>query len=108
MTGEQPHIAIATSYTSSAWSFDGNGKETWLCVLTRRLGCFAKLYINLHQATKQFAYTNALIDALLGNKRDPYFTSPTSAVNCTYPQFTTLGVCVNSYDATNTTNITRT
>jgi len=48
---------------------------------------------DLEQLKRKLVLDNDVANAILGVKSQPYFLCPPAAGNCTFPQFTTLGVC---------------
>lgn len=48
---------------------------------------------DLEQLKRKLVLDNDVANAILGVKSQPYFHCPPVAGNCTFPQFTTLGVC---------------
>ncbi|KAK0653111.1 hypothetical protein B0T16DRAFT_455420 [Cercophora newfieldiana] len=68
-------IAAATTYQSRAFRND----EQW--------------HDDPDKLSRVVIRDNDISNAILGVKSQPYFHCPPSANNCTYPAFTTLGVC---------------
>ncbi|KAK5659804.1 hypothetical protein OQA88_1016 [Cercophora sp. LCS_1] len=50
--------------------------------------------------SRKLTLENDISNAILGYKSQPYFLCPSSADNCTFPTFTTLGVCGSVEDNT--------
>ena len=49
---------------------------------------------------------SAIINGITGTVFQPYFTCPEPATNCVWPDFSTLGICADSHNVTDTANVT--
>ncbi|KAK3335144.1 hypothetical protein B0T19DRAFT_1071 [Cercophora scortea] len=73
--GANAELGIATLYNSTA--FRGSGIPS----------------LNFNTTMHLLSYESAMVNSALGVKTQPYFKCPDEATNCTFPAYSTLGVC---------------
>ncbi|ROW11080.1 hypothetical protein VMCG_01103 [Cytospora schulzeri] len=68
-------LSLARSYVSRTFNLSGMAMSTF------------------DDAALTVSYMNTITAAVLGEVSDPFFICPATALNCTFPSYTTLGVC---------------